>query len=114
MAINIIEYNLIRYLRENNIFQMGGDLLEVGEANWYGDVDSNMLRSNIFKFALPEKQQTLAAELDATLKSNRPTAPWDLARIYWETFLQPASRTAIDFHGTEGALKLDLNSPTAP
>ena len=111
MAINIVEYNLIRFLRENKIFQLGGDLLEVGEANWYGDVDPNMLRSDILKFALPEKQQALAAELDATLKSNRPSAPWEVARIYWETFLQPASRTAIDFHGTETALKLDLNSP---
>ena len=36
MAINIVEYNLIRFLRENNIFRLGGDLLEVGEANWYG------------------------------------------------------------------------------
>jgi hypothetical protein len=111
MAINIIEYNLIRFLRENKIFRLGGDLLEVGEANWYGDVDPNMLRSDILKFALPERQQALAAELDATLKSNRPSAPCEVARIYWETFLQPASRTAIDFHGTESALKLDLNLP---
>ena len=82
MAINIVEYNLIRFLRENNIFHLGGDLLEVGEANWYGDVDPNMLRSDIFKFALPEKQEALAGELDATLKSNQPSALWDLAKIY--------------------------------
>jgi len=111
MAINIIDYNLMRFLRENKVFQLGGDLLEIGEANWYGDVDPNVLRSDIFKFALPEKQQALAAQLDAALLSTPPSALYRIAEVYWETFLQPASRTAIDFHGTERTLKLDLNTP---
>lgn len=111
MAINTVEYNLMRFLREKNTFKLGGDLLEVGEANWYGDVDPNVLRADILKFALPEKQQTLLAELDEAVKSGQGSASWDIARIYWDTFLQPCSRTAIDFHGTKSALKLDLNSP---
>ena len=53
----------------------------------------------------------MLAELDEAVKSEKPSAAWDIARVYWNIFLQPSSITAIDFHGTERALKLDLNSP---
>src|SRR4051794_29092668 len=111
MAISLVDYSVMRFLREQNLFPLGGDLLEVGEANWYGDADPSMLRADISKFAAPAKQQSLIAELNEALKPDRPNAPWDIARIYWETFLQPSSITAIDLHGTEKALKLDLNFP---
>ena len=34
MAINIVEYNLMRRFRDQKLFPLGGDLLELGEANW--------------------------------------------------------------------------------
>ena len=111
MAISFVEYSVMRFLREKSLFPLGGDLLELGEANWYGDVDPDMLRADILKFAPPEKQQALLKELDEAVKAQGPGASWDIARVYWDTFFQPSSKTAIDFHGTEKALKLDLNAP---
>ncbi len=111
MAINIVQYNLMRRFRDQKLFPLGGDLLELGEANWYGDVNPNILRADIAKYAIPAKRSELLAELDEAVKSEKPSAAWDIARVYWNIFLQPSSITAIDFHGTERALKLDLNSP---
>lgn len=111
MAINIIEYNLLRRMRQENMLPLGADILELGEANWYGDVGLNVLSQDIAKYAAPERQQALAAQLQETVAANGKDVMWDIAKIYWETFLRPASMTAIDFHGTEKALQLDLNGP---
>jgi hypothetical protein len=100
----------MRFLRQKNVLPQGGDLLELGEANWYGDVDPNTLRADIREFAPLAKQESLLAELDEAIQSKKPNRHWDIAKIYWNTFLQPSSMTPIDFHGSEKALKLDLNS----
>jgi SAM-dependent methyltransferase len=111
MAINIIEYHVMRFLRQQNVLPLGGDLLQLGEANWYGDIDLNVLRADIKKFAAPDKQQHLLGRLEECLQANRPQKLFEIAEVYWHTFLAPASMTAIDFHGTQSALRLDLNSP---
>lgn len=111
MAIHSIEYQVTRLFRERNHYPLGGDLLEIGESEWSGDLDPSILREDISKYAHPTKQQELLAELDEAIRSKRPSLSWEIARIYWHTFLQPASITAIDCHGTNRALKLNLNSP---
>jgi SAM-dependent methyltransferase len=112
MAISIVEYQLVRSLQEQNLFPRGGELLEVGEANWYGDISLDLLRADIARFAAPERRAGLLAELDAAAAAkDRGRASWDIAKIFWQTFLAPASITAIDYHGTEIARKLDLNQP---
>jgi hypothetical protein len=111
MAINIIEYNIMRRMRQELMLPLGGDILELGEANWYGDVDLNLLLQDIGNFAPADQQAKLRAQLQEAVEANRPGVLWEIAKVYWQAFLQPASMTAIDFHGTDKALKLDLNSP---
>jgi len=108
MAISIIEYHLIRSLQEQGQIPPGGDLLEIGEANWYGDVGVDVLRADIARFAAPGDREALTAALAA---AERADARWDIAKIFWRTFLRPASITAIDLDGSAAALKLDLNQP---
>jgi SAM-dependent methyltransferase len=111
MAISVIEYQLIRSLQEQNLFPRGGDLLEIGEANWYGDIGLDQLRADIARFAPPERQAALLEMLAAAERRGDVRAQWDMAKVFWHTFLSPASITAIDFDGTEIAHKLDLNQP---
>src|SRR5437868_881623 len=111
MAISFIEYHVMRSMQEKGLLPRGGDLLELGEAQWYGDVGLDDLRADILQFAAPPMQQTLLAQLGEAAKSKHRDVSWDIAKIFWQTFLQPSSMTAIDFHGTETALKLDLNFP---
>lgn len=111
MAINIVEYNIMRRMRQELMLPLGGDILELGEANWYGDIDLNILLQDIGNFAPPDQEAKLRAQLQEAVEANRPGVLWEIAKVYWQTFVQPASMTAIDFHGTDKALKLDLNSP---
>lgn len=111
MAITSIEYKLFLSMREEHILPLNGDVLECGEANWYGDVDLRLLANDIHRFAPEENRQALLRQLEEITRSNRPWMTWEIAKIFWHTFLQPQSLTAIDFHGTDQALKLDLNDP---
>ena len=111
MAITSIEYTLFRFLREQGILPLNGDVLECGEANWYGDVDLRELTNDISRFSSEAKRQALLDQLGEAVESKRPGMLWEIAKVFWHTFLQPNSVTAIDFHGTDQALKLDLNDP---
>ena len=111
MAITGIEYRLFRSLREQNALPLGGDILEVGEANWYGDVSLKVLGQDICRFAPENTRQSLSRQLDEIAQAKRPGILWEVAKVFWHTFLQPQTMTAIDFHGTGQALKLDLNNP---
>ena len=111
MAITGIEYSLFRSMREQNALPLGGDVLELGEANWYGDVDLSVLGQDIYRFGRSEDRQGLFRQLDEISRAKRPDVLWEIAKVFWQAFLQPGSMTAIDFHGTEKALKLDLNDP---
>lgn len=111
MAISVIEYQLVRTLQEQGLLPRGGDLLEVGEANWYGDISLDILRADIARFAAPERRAELLQQLEAAAAKSDARALYDLGKVFWHTFLSPASIAAIDFDGTEIAQKLDLNQP---
>lgn len=111
MAITAIEYSLFRQMREQNAVPLGADLLELGEANWYGDVAIEQLGQDIYRFAREEERTDLFRRLDEIVQAKRPSILFEIAKVFWKTFWQPNSMTAVDFHGTEGSLKLDLNHP---
>ena len=110
MAITAIEYSLIRTLRRKDILPLGGEVLEIGEANWYGDAGVQDLLDDIGEFARESDRETLKRRLEDLIPC-RPPRLFDIAKVFWEVFLQPRSLTAIDFHGGPDALKLDLNQP---
>ena len=112
MAITGIEYMLFRSLREQNGLPLGGDLLELGEANWYGgDVDLALFGQDIRRFAPEAERQAMFRRLDELSRMPLTEAGWDIAKLFWQTFFQPRSMTAIDYNGTAQALRLDLNQP---
>ena len=111
MAITEIEYLLFRNLRQQGVLKTDADILELGEANWYGDVGLNNLTGDIARFAPEADREALTRELDEIVAARRPHFLFELAKVYWRAFLQPRSMTAIDFHGTDAALKLNLNDP---
>jgi hypothetical protein len=90
---------------------LGGHVLELGQANWYGDVDVEALRQDITRLAVEGERAHLLRELDEIMQAQRPEMMFEIADVYWRTIWQPASMTAIDFHGTASALRQDLNNP---
>lgn len=98
-------------MREQGVLPLNGNVLECGEANWYGDVTLKELANDIRRFATDKDCPLLLRQLDEIDQSKSPGMMWEIAKVFWQAFLKPASMTAIDFHGTEQALKLDLNDP---
>ncbi len=117
MAISHIEYQLIRDMAGAGLFPKQPHVIEFGECNWYGDVSYQQLEQDIDQFvAVPELQKSLRQELERCIKElespDPPLKPrWDIAKIFYQVFLNYDSITAIDLDGMETALKLDLNQP---
>ncbi len=111
MAITVVEYALVRRLRELGLIKTGGSLIEFGEANWYGDVTQEMLAADIETFADPAAKDSLATELRALFVDRPRFLDFDLAKVFYKCFLQPTAHVAVDLHGTKSALKLNLNEP---
>lgn len=84
MAISSTHYRLLRELKP--LLPHGGALLEIGEANWYGD-------------AVPD------------FPCRDTTNLFTIARDCYRHLFAPQSVTSIDFGGTESSLRLDLNAP---
>jgi SAM-dependent methyltransferase len=87
-------------------------LLELGEQNWFGDVEPAFLRQWIDDWC-PDRlaRDELAARLQGLLS---PTSQWwlfDLARLFYDLLLGPHEYLAIDLHGTPAAKRYDLNQP---
>lgn len=83
MAITATHYEILRKLP----VRRGSSLLEIGEANWYGDLD-------------PVSVGLL----------NHPSL-FEVAKDFYSQWFEPSRITAIDAGGTSAALRLDLNGP---
>ena len=112
MAITAVEYAIFAELKKLPLLPPHPSLLELGEANWYGDVPLERLCDDIC--GLPDyraNQIELLESLIESVRSQRPEMPWEIARIFYRVFLDCHEMQAIDFGGTEKALRLDLNQP---
>lgn len=87
MAISSTHAQLLRILQPH--LPRGGTLLEIGEANWYGDVEPDF-----------------------------PCQPTDdlfaIAKAFYASLFAPSRIVSIDMHGTRAALKYELNNPLPP
>lgn len=72
MAITKIEYALFKLLRDQNAIPLNAEVLELGEANWYGDVNIEILGQDIYRYALNEKTKNIFCQLDQIVA----TQPW--------------------------------------
>lgn len=111
MAITTIEYALFSTLREQDVFPLGADMLELGEANWYGDVPLDTLAADVRRLARPDDVESLMTRLRAASRSTDEFRLWEMAKVFYGAFCHQSEPTSIDFHGTPKALKLDLNGP---
>lgn len=110
MALTLVDYALFTHLVEQQILPARPRLLELGEANWYGDVTLEQLADDIrARVADPVRQQLLLAQLRPL--EPPPTYTFDLVKIFYEVFLRPQERVAVDWQGTPTAHKYDLNRP---
>jgi hypothetical protein len=115
MALNSIDYIIYRELHKAKCIPPNPDVLELGEANWYGDMKLTQLTEAIREYAAPECRLDLIKKLEKLLKQEDPDTSggiyFDIAKIFYRTFLNYRSIEAIDFDGTAQAMRYDLNEP---
>jgi hypothetical protein len=114
MAITVIDYLVLKKLRESGLMPSDPSVLELGEANWYGDIPAATLSEAIEDLVenKASREELHQRMVDITC-GNSPYKNWDLAKVFYKVFLNYSRIQAIDFHGTPDAAKLDLNHPIA-
>jgi hypothetical protein len=91
VAIAAGDVDFWRALREGGFLPSNPRVLEIGEANWYGDLPAA---------SVPE------------ITHPCPADTWDTAKAFYRGLMGAGTTfTAIDRNGTAAALKLDLNQP---
>jgi len=88
MAISATHHQLL--MQAQPILPKGGSLLEIGEANWYGDVDP------------------------AAVGLTRKESLFEIAKDFYQQLFAPKRIVSVDMHGTAAAWKCDLNAPLPP
>jgi hypothetical protein len=112
VAITAVEYAIFSELKKSRLLPSNPSFLELGEANWYGDVPYEQLIDDICRLLEDtEEQIKLLQELINVVRAEQPGMLWDVAKIFYRIFLNYRETVAIDFGGTEKALRLDLNQP---
>jgi hypothetical protein len=112
MAIGAVEYWLISQLAHAGALPPAPHVLELGENNWYGDVPIEQLGQDVYRqITDPAARQRSFVELNGIVEAQTPTMLFDVAKVFYRTFLGPASLSSIDLSGTAAAHKVDLNCP---
>lgn len=93
MAISETHYRLLCELHAKGVLPQGRRILEVGEANFYGDFD--------------------AREIPGIHRESSPEEAFGIVRQIYRNLFAPTKVVAIDAHGPT-ALKLDLNTLQGP
>jgi len=117
MPITNVTYRLIKEMKDAHVFPARAHIVEFGESNWYGDVPYQLLEQDIERYVttqdLKEELKHKVKRCIEQLEAPDPeyAALWDLSHIFYKTFLDYESYTAVDLGGSPSALKLDLNMP---
>ena len=111
MAISRAEYSILRDLCIARAVSEKPRLLELGDANWYGDVPVQQLADDIRRVVEPQRREQVMARLVETLRHQDKYMLFEIAKICYEAFVGYVSRTAVDLNGSPGALRFDLNLP---
>lgn len=110
MALAWPDVVLFHRLRSDGFIPSDPAVLELGQANWYGDVPESELRK-VVEWAAGDDRE-LMADLSTVLQD--PDLPWRshaMARLFYRALLRYRSIRAVDRHGPPGAVSADLNFP---
>lgn len=99
MAISAPHYHLFKSLKP--ILPVGGRLLEIGEANWYGDLDPFLISDDAGD----------GLTCHTALMAARGGNLFEIAKAFYATLFAPSEIVAVDYNGSEAALRQDLNAP---
>jgi len=112
MAITTVDYIIFRKLKDSGLIPRRPSVLELGEAEWYGDVATQTLSESIDTY-VPDAvgRDQLHQHMADVICAESRYKSWDLAKIFYRVFLDFDRLLSIDLHGTPDAKAIDLNQP---
>lgn len=115
MAIAQLQVQLLLALRRNGFIGPGKSrsILELGEQNWYGDIEAREIGDLIDVFAASTEQAaSLRQALQQQLDQPDEWSSFRHAKLFYQLAFGHERYQAIDLHGSPGmALAHDLNLP---
>ncbi len=84
-------------------------IMELGEQNWFGDVDPNELHIIINHYNSDEHAKNLHQQLDQILTQEQPLRSFNLAKLFYRIIFNHNKYAAYDLHGTAASTNFDLN-----
>jgi hypothetical protein len=110
VAITRYDYLFWKELRDDGVIPSEPHILELGQANWYGDIDPKCLVDDVKKYASTDDVEGL---LDRLKDPGTPEEPilFIQAGVFYGALIKPVEWYAIDHNGTPKADRLDLNYP---
>lgn len=131
MAISAPHYHLFKSLQP--ILPQGGTLLEIGEANWYGEREPDFEYAGLLPLDKPSVCNANAGSCRKPAMLYRPVDAYNtdvlcerhaadarsmmrgnlfaIAKACYKDLFDPSRNVAIDYNGSESALRRDLNGP---
>lgn len=109
MAITKTGYEILKILAARGVIQQGGSLLQIGEANFYGDISFEELAADIDRLPA-ERQDPLRRRFKEAAQLERGPSLFALAYACYDLIFQPTEVVSIDMGGPT-ALPIDLNEP---
>ena len=108
MALTAVDYHVLDSLRRASLLPPKPAVLELGEAEWYGEAQ---LASVIDEVVADAARRTELKQRLAAVRPDDRYRAWHLAKLFYAAFLDYRELVAIDFHGTPQARPIDLNHP---
>src|SRR5262245_42348603 len=104
MAITSADCAIWRELRLRNLIPDRPKVLEIGKANWYGDVAPVELERDMAKFCENPRDLRKPDRVDA----------WTVADLYYRVMLRRPTRLSVDLDRDAADVRHDFNRPGLP
>ncbi len=112
MAITCVDYAVAFDLMRSGMLPRKPAMLELGESNWYNDIELTQLAKDIAQYITDEeRKKILLAELKAIAVSQSNDIWFRAAKIFYKAFFDYSELVSVDLQGSAEGLKLDLNEP---
>ena len=111
MAIATVHYKYFQILKEKNLLPHADSILEIGEQNWYGDLDPRVLFQDVVKYSPEYRKASIQENIKNILSDRQGFQLFEIAKVFYKIYFNTTKIRSIDLHGTKSAERLDLNLP---
>jgi SAM-dependent methyltransferase len=112
VAISMLEYRVIREMRDSGLIPQNPKVLEFGDSQWYGDVPCDTLQENIREYVPDKKKQAELSDRLAHLVANpSDSSAFEIVGIFFQIFLNGPTYASIDILSPLATYNFDLNRP---